>query len=165
MKGKLMTGRPPIPNEQKKLKGTYRPGRNPVPIAQVQQLDRAQEMPQPLSPLGDAGEAFWISIWQTGLNWISPQTDIHLVQLVAEQFDERAELREKVRTNSIARERSGLRELEKQLTGNLAALGLNPSDRARLGFALVKTESKLENFLRMKEQRRTDREMDQELGK
>lgn len=160
-----ITGRPPIPNEQKKLKGTYRPGRNPVPVAQAQELERAQEIPKPLSPLGDSGQSFWVSIWQTGLNWISPQTDIHLVQLVAEQFDERAELRESVRTNSIPRERSGLRELEKQLTGNLAALGLNPSDRARLGFALVKTESKLENFLRMKEQRRTDREMDQELGK
>lgn len=147
-----MTGRPPIPNEQKKLKGTYRPGRNLAPVAQAQELERAQEIPKPLRPLGDAGQSFWLSIWETGLNWISPQTDIHLVQLVAEQFDERAELRESVRTNSIPRERSGLRELEKQLTSNLAALGLNPSDRARLGFALVKTESKFEEFMRLKMQ-------------
>jgi hypothetical protein len=72
------------------------------------------------------------------------------VQLVAEQFDERAKLRNLVETGGVPRDRSGLRELEKQITGNLAALGLNPSERARLGFALVKTEGKLEAILKMR---------------
>jgi len=144
-----MTGRPPKPIEQKKLVGTYRPDRVPLdPSATT--LERASEPPKPIRPLGEAGAAFWQSIWATGVNWIAPQTDIHLVQLVAEQFDERDNLRALVLADSVPRDRSGLRELEKQLTGNLAALGLNPSERARLGFAVVKTESKLAELMRLR---------------
>jgi len=147
-----MTGRPPTPNEEKQRRGTLRKDRVPA-IADAQTLARATETPQPLRPLDEAGLAFWNSIWLEALNWISPQTDIYLVQVVAEQFDERDELRNKVKADGAPRERAGLRELEKQLTSNLAALGLNPSDRARLGFALVQTENKLDKLMRMKNQR------------
>jgi hypothetical protein len=153
--GRIMTGRPPKPIEQKKLIGTYRPGRTLLD-ANSTELERAIELPQPLQPLSEAGLNFWGSVWGAGVNWISPKTDIHLVQLVAEQFDERAKLRNLVETGGVPRDRSGLRELEKQITGNLAALGLNPSDRARLGFAVVKTESKLEAFFRSVESRRAE---------
>lgn len=149
-----MTGRPPKPIEQKKLIGTYRPDRSLLNPNETL-LERAKELPQPLRPLGEAGQAFWVSIWESGVNWIAPQTDIHLVQLVAEQLDEREQLRELVAADAVPRDRSGLRELEKALTGNLAALGLNPSDRARLGFAVVKTEGKLEALLRMKAERQS----------
>jgi hypothetical protein len=70
---------------------------------------------------------------------------------LAEQYDERDELKALVRDAALPRDRSGLREIEKQITGNLAALGLNPSDRARLGFAVVKTEGKLEAIMRMRQ--------------
>ncbi len=146
-----MTGRPPTPNEEKKRRGTYRPGRD-ASLANVQELDRATEPPQPLRPLGEAGLAFWRSVWGNGLNWIAPQSDIYLVQIIAEQFDERATLRDLVMKEGVPRERSGLRELEKQLTSNLAALGLNPSERTRLGFAFVKTESKLAQLFRQRDE-------------
>lgn len=142
-----MTGRPPTPKEVKKARGTYRPSRDTA-LSETQELDRATEPPQPLRPLGEAGLAFWESVWANGLNWIAPQSDIYLVQVIAEQFDERATLRDLVMKEGVPRERSGLRELEKQLTSNLAALGLNPSERTRLGFAFVKTESKLARLLR-----------------
>ena len=144
-----MTGRPPKPIEQKKLLGTYRPDRVPLNPSETA-LERATEPPEPLRALGEAGAAFWQSIWSAVVNWIAPQTDIHLVQLVAEQFDEREQLRALVIAEAVPRDRSGLRELEKQITGNLAALGLNPSERARLGFAVVKTESKLAELMRWK---------------
>jgi hypothetical protein len=144
-----MTGRPPKPIEQKKLVGTYRPDRVKLNPDETQ-LERATETPQPLRPLGEVGLAFWGSVWEAGVNWIAPQTDIHLVQLLAEQFDERDELKALVRDEALPRDRSGLRELEKQITGNLAALGLNPSDRARLGFAVVRTEGQLEAIKRMR---------------
>jgi hypothetical protein len=144
-----MTGRPPKPIEQKKLLGTYRPDRVPLNPSETA-LERATEPPEPIRALGEAGAAFWQSIWSAGVNWIAPQTDIHLVQLVAEQFDERDELKALVRAEALPRDRSGLRELEKQITSNLASLGLNPSDRARLGFAVVKTEGKLEAIMRMR---------------
>ena len=149
VRDKKMTGRPPKPIEQKKLIGTYRPGRTLLDPNNTE-LERAIELPKPLQPLSEAGLNFWGSVWGAGVNWISPKTDIHLVQLVAEQFDERARLRDLVETGGVPRDRSGLRELEKQITGNLAALGLNPSERARLGFALVKTEGKLEAILKMR---------------
>ena len=144
-----MTGRPPKPTEQKKLLGTYRPDRVKLNPDETQ-LERVTETPQPLRPLGEVGLAFWGSVWQAGVNWIAPQTDIHLVQLLAEQYDERDALKALVRDEALPRDRSGLRELEKQITGNLASLGLNPSDRARLGFAVVKTEGRLEALMRMR---------------
>jgi hypothetical protein len=144
-----MTGRPPKPIEQKKLIGTYRPGRTPHDPYETE-LERANDSPKPLRDLGEAGVTFWNSVWTSGANWIAPKTDIHLVQILAEQFDERATLKSLVEANAVPRDRSGLRELEKQITGNLAALGLNPSDRARLGFAVVKTESKLEAIMKMR---------------
>jgi hypothetical protein len=51
------------------------------------------------------------------------------------------------------RARSGLRELERQIVSQLALLGFTPSDRARLGLAEVKKESKLEELLRRKDER------------
>jgi hypothetical protein len=51
------------------------------------------------------------------------------------------------------RVRSGLRELERQIVSQLALLGFTPSDRARLGLAEVKKESKLEELLRRKDER------------
>ena len=49
--------------------------------------------------------------------------------------------------------RSGLRELERQIISQLALLGFSPSDRARLGIAEVKKESKLDELLRRKAER------------
>lgn len=145
-----MTGRPPLPIEQKKLKGTYRPGRTVLPQSQQTQLERAHGIPEPLGPLGEMGTQFWELVWGGGVNWISPQCDLQFVQIVAEQIDERHDLQRLVREKAVARDRSGLRELEKQITSNLAALGFNPSDRARLGFGIVKAESKFEEFMRRK---------------
>jgi hypothetical protein len=56
------------------------------------------------------------------------------------------------------RARSGLRELERQIVSNLALLGFTPSDRARLGLAEVKKESKLEEIIRRREERDRERE-------
>lgn len=158
----MTTGRPPIPIEQKKRVGTYRPSRSPIPLTDAQELPAATEPPKPLRPLGEAGQAFWNSIWATGLTWIAPQSDTHLVQLVAEQFDERESLRDQVLTLKAPRDRVALRELEKQLTSNMAALGLNPSERARLGFAFVKTENALERWFRESNERLSARQEQRE---
>jgi HPt (histidine-containing phosphotransfer) domain-containing protein len=153
----MTAGRPNKPIELKKKHGTYRPGRTPANVTPIS-LERAETTPEPLRPLGEAGQAFWLSIWKEGINWISPQTDIFLVQVTAEQFDEREQLKEIISNDPQPRNRSGLRELDKQITGNLAALGLNPAERSRLGFALVKTESKLEELMRRKRENEERRE-------
>jgi len=73
--------------------------------------------------------------------------------MTAQQFDERDTLRAIVSEQpENPRLRSGLRELEKAITGNLAQLGFTPSDRSRLGFAEVQKESKLQELIRRKEE-------------
>lgn len=144
-----MTGRPTIPNELKQQRGTYRPGRQQG-NATTQELLSPGTIPTPLRELDTAGLYFWQTTWTAGLLWISPQTDIHLMQLVAEQFDERQQLRDQVLEHGEPRDRANLRELEKHIASNLGNLGLNPSERSRLGFAIVKTESKLEALFEKK---------------
>jgi len=75
------------------------------------------------------------------------------VTMTAQQFDERETLRAIVSEQpENPRLRSGLRDLEKAITSNLAQMGFTPSDRSRLGFAEVKKEGKLEQLRRMMEE-------------
>jgi hypothetical protein len=74
--------------------------------------------------------------------------------MTAEAITERESLRGLVAANpDNPKARSGLRELERQIISQLALLGFTPSDRARLGIAEVKKESKLEELLRRKAER------------
>ena len=144
-------GRPPIPTELKRLRGTLRPGRLPAnaPLVALVEPVEAPGEPQGLS---DGGLAFWEAAW--GCNWISQNSDYFLVLMTAEGLSERDSLRALLDIDpGNFRARSGLRELERQIVSQLALLGFTPSDRARLGLAEVKKESKLEELLRRKDER------------
>lgn len=138
-------GRPPKPIEEKRRLGN--PGKRALPSAsEVVPLEAANGIPEPLRPLGKMGLEFWERTWQVGMNWISPKADIELMMMTAEMIDERTILRTLVfqdRNADRPKLRAGLRELEKQIQSNLALLGLSPADRARLGLAEVKRQSKL----------------------
>ena len=86
-------GRPPKPVEQKRRAGN--PGKRPLPDAVIA-IPTSPTVPEPHRPLGQAGRQFWERVWNVGFTWISPQMDIELLQIVAEQIDERAALRVKV---------------------------------------------------------------------
>lgn len=149
-------GRPVIPIELKRLKGTLRADRLPS-NAPLERL--CEPLQAPIEPLGLSGQgsAFWEAVW--GCNWISHKSDYYLVLLTAEAISEREGLRDLVaREPENSKARSGLRELERQIISQLALLGFSPSDRARLGIAEVKKESKLEELLR----RKADREKELE---
>ena len=144
-------GRPVIPNEIKRLKGTLRADRLPSNSPLVSLVEPLEA---PIEPLGlsEQAVAFWGSVW--GCNWISHKSDYYLVLLTAEAISEREALRDLVaREPENSKARSGLRELERQIISQLALLGFSPSDRARLGIAEVKKESKLEELLRRKAER------------
>jgi hypothetical protein len=144
-------GRPPIPTELKRLRGTLRPGRLPAnaPLIALVEPVEAPGEPQGLS---GGGLAFWEAAW--GCNWISQNSDYFLVLMTAEGLSERDSLRALLDIDpGNFRARSGLRELERQIVSQLALLGFTPSDRARLGLAEVKKESKLEELLRRKDER------------
>ena len=59
-----------------------------------------------------------------GQTWLSPQTDIELLLMTCEMVDERWNLRIKVLQDNRPEERKGLRDLERQLIGNLSLLDL-----------------------------------------
>jgi hypothetical protein len=141
-------GTKPIPNEIKKKNGTYREDRHGV--AGLVALPQVPGIPEAPETLEATGLEAWERIF-TNAPWIHKETDKEIVRILCESLDEREQLRSHlVEDKDNWRARTGLRELEKQIGSILASLGLNPSDRARYGFAIVKTESKLEEFLRRK---------------
>jgi hypothetical protein len=142
-------GRPPKPVEQKRLTGN--PGKRKLPdLNEVALIPAAETIPEPPRPLMKYGREVWDNVWALGVNWISPNTDIELLLMTCEMIDERWNLRVKVMQTDDAKMRRGLRELDRLIIGNLSLLGFTPADRTRLGWAEVKTQSKLEQLLALR---------------
>lgn len=108
--------------------------------------------PEPLRQLGPFGTSFWDRVWRSGAVWISPSTDIELVQMLCEWIDERAQLRLRVFQDGEWRDRNALRALDSQIVSGMSMLGFTPTDRTRLGLAEVKFENKLDEYRRRKAQ-------------
>lgn len=142
-------GRPPKPIEQKRLTGN--PGKRALPDQSlVQIIERADGIPEPGRPLLKYGRELWDKVWEAGINWISPTTDMELLLMTCELVDERWNLRIKVMQNDDSKMRRGLRELDRLIIGNLSLLGFTPSDRSRLGVAEVKAQSKYQQLMEAK---------------
>jgi len=148
-------GRPPKPVEQKRRSGN--PGKRPLPATTIA-IPTSPVVPVPHRPLGPAGQQFWERVWAVGFTWISPQMDIELLQLVAEQIDERVALRMRVLKQNDWRDRAALRSLDAQVLDCLSLLGFTPVDRARLGFVEVKIKNELEEFRKRKADNRSNLE-------
>ena len=146
-------GRPPKPVEQKRRIGN--PGKRPLPEVTIA-IPTSSIAPIPHRPLGPAGQQFWDRVWAVGFTWISPQMDIELLQLVAEQIDERVALRMRVLKQNDWRDRAALRSLDAQVLDCLSLLGFTPVDRARLGFVEVKIKNELEEFRKRKADNRSN---------
>ena len=146
-------GRPPKPVEQKRRSGN--PGKRPLPATTIA-IPTSPIVPVPHRPLGPAGQQFWERVWAVGFTWISPQMDIELLQLVAEQIDERVALRMRVLKQGDWRDRAALRSLDSQVLDCLSLLGFTPVDRARLGFVEVKIKNELEEFRKRKADNRSN---------
>jgi phage terminase small subunit len=139
-------GRPPVPVEQKRLLGN--PGKRPLPDKKsLQQLEPITKIPNPPRQLFEAGQELWDRVWENGLTWISPHSDIELLIMTCEQIDERIKLRTSVWNNNRSDERKALRALDKEIVSNLSLLGFTPTDRTRLGVAEVKKMSRLEEII------------------
>jgi hypothetical protein len=137
-------GPPPRPNEEKRRLGN--PGKRPLPaLSDIVALAPATETPPPLRPLGAVGLGLWERAWSCGARWISPQTDIELLQILCEQLDERAALRLDV-LRGAWHERSALRDIDAQIVRALSLLGFTPADRSRLGVAEVQAQTTLQKL-------------------
>jgi hypothetical protein len=92
----------------------------------------------------------WDRIWNSGVNWISPDTDIELLLMTCEMVDERWNLRIKVMQNDNMQMARRLDNLSRIIAANLSLLGFSPADRSRLGLAEVARVSKLAELKQMK---------------
>lgn len=128
------------------------PGKRALPSGTLE-LPRAAETPEPHRPLLKYGQELWDKVWDAGVNWISPNTDIELLLMTCEMVDERWNLRVKVMQTDDARLRRGLRDLDRLIVSNLSLLGFTPSDRSKLGVAEVKAQTKLEELMAKKASR------------
>ena len=80
-----------------------------------------------------------------GRQWLA-QTDSTALALLRESLEERQALREVVIATQSETARKALRDLDKQIIGQLSLLGFDPAARARLGLAEVKAASTLEKL-------------------
>ena len=148
----MPAGRPTKPIEQKRLTGN--PGKRALPEqSAIMLIPQASETPEPARPLLKYGQELWDRVWESGINWISPNTDLEILLMTCELIDERWNLRVRVMTDNNPKDRRGLRELDRQIVSNLGLLGFTPSDRSRLGVAEVKKMSKLEELMAKKANR------------
>jgi hypothetical protein len=148
----MPAGRPTKPIEQKRLIGN--PGKRPLPEqSAIMLIPQASNTPEPARPLLKYGQELWDRVWESGINWISPNTDLELLLMTCEMIDERWNLRVRVMTDNNPKDRRGLREIDRQIVSNLGLLGFTPSDRSRLGVAEVKKMSKLEELMSKKANR------------
>jgi len=70
--------------------------------------------------------------------------------MIDERWNLRAYIMSQKPENIDPKQRRALRELDRNITGNLAQLGLSPAERTRLGLAEVKRQSKLAELKGMK---------------
>jgi hypothetical protein len=142
-------GRPTKPIEQQRRNGNPSKRKLPAPNLVVAQ---ALEIPEPIRALGVSGNAFWNRVWAHGKSWISPTTDMDIVQLIAEQMDERSLLYQHIlrqHQQGIVdwQVRSQLRKLDSEIHRGLASIGFTPEMRTRLGLAEVRAQHAIESLI------------------
>ena len=137
-------GNPPKPHELARKLGN--PGKRALPaVTSLIMLPAADGIPVVLRPLMHEGQRLWNRVWSEGAVWLSPHTDIELVQMLAETMEEREALRAYVLSGDAEwRDRVALRNIDDQIKSMLSALGFTPVDRTRMGVAEVRGLSKLE---------------------
>lgn len=145
-------GRPPKPLEVKRrtgrTPGTDSGGRRLPAVADVVQLPQAHGVPDFPAGLEDAGQELWRRIWQDGLTWISPTTDMQAAEEACRSVDDVAAARRRYRATTDPKDAAALVALGKRLDDALSMIGFNPTARSRLGVAEVTRVSKLDALRR-----------------
>lgn len=152
-----MGGKPVVPNEVKKKRGTLRADRAPV-ISLKASLPRVgtAEPPFPLGPI--ATEAWHRIIGRAG-EWIAI-SDRDALAMLCQALEFHADLGARIAADGpvLFTEKGyayphpavGMRQTcEDAIRKWMATLGLTAADRTKLGIAMVETQSKLERYAQM----------------
>lgn len=153
-------GRPPKPIEHHRrvgrANGAKKADGRPLPVlAEVVALPQAAGMPDFPAGLGEDGQGLWRRIWQDGITWISPQTDIAQAEEACRALDDVQSARRRYRATTDPSDARALVALGKRLDEALSALGFTPTARSRLGVAEVRRVSALDELIAKRETRRS----------
>lgn len=131
-------------------------GGRPLPMAgEVVALPMAEGVPLLPAGIEAEGAELWKRIWQEGLTWISPQSDMAAAVEACHVADDLAIARRRYRATSDPKDAGALVALGKRFDDALSVLGFNPTARSRLGVAEVKRASALQNLIAQRQQGRT----------
>ena len=141
--------RPAVPVEKKRLLGN--PGKRALPGEDAVVLH--QDSVVAPEGLGSAGLRLWNRVFGEGEIWISSRLDVELLERTCRALD-RLVVLDKLFEEDPAERKTvmSINETEKLLASNLGLLGFTPADRARLGLAEIKRQSKLEELLARNEE-------------
>jgi P27 family predicted phage terminase small subunit len=104
--------------------------------------------------VGGRGLTEWNNIWKAGQVWLHPTEDYHWVEMIARAYNDIVQFRKKIEEDGlIVKGYAGqltahpllreIREAEAVIRKCLSILGFSPTDRARLGLAEIKRQSKI----------------------
>lgn len=143
---------PPVPNERKRARGN--PGKRALPkVTDVAILDPVSATPP--AHLKDGGRDAWVAIKQVA-PWIA-NSDGGMLLLLCEKIDRRDAMKAQLEMQSFTLLTDKgyvysnplvgmLGTIETDIVKIMSLLGLDPTDRTRLGLAEVKAQSTLEKM-------------------
>ena len=135
---------PAVPVEKKRMLGN--PGKRALPGEDAIVL-HAGRVPAP-EDLGAAGRALWSRVFDEGEIWISPRLDLSVLERTCRALDRAQVLEQEFYADPTNRQIvMSINETDKVIFSGLGLLGFTPSDRAKLGLAEVKRQSKLEELM------------------
>lgn len=146
-------GRPPKPAELKRRLGN--PGKRPLPARDnVIALPAVQGVPEFPATLEVEGKHLWAQIWSMAAIWLSPVTDVVMVQMACELADGRVAARRRYLATTEPADLRAWVAINNELRATLSALGFDPTARTRLGVAEVKAASAVDKLLERRQRRR-----------
>lgn len=153
-----MARRPePLERQQAKARGDGRtPGGREIVKAEYTLIKREDAPPMP-SGLQRRGKAEWAKVWASG-PWLLPSQDYAWVEQVARAYDDIDTYRKRVANDGLVVTGyagqtvahplvAEIRKCEETIRKCLSILGFSPTDRARLGLAVVKQETALQKYI------------------
>jgi hypothetical protein len=136
-----------VPNEIKRKRGTARADRGVPSASSVVALPMAEGVPDCPEDFGLAARGLWARVWQTGITWISPLSDIEAAEQTCRLADDLEVARRRYRVTSDPADGRMVATFDGSLASALSRLGFDPAARTRLGVAEVKRQSKLEELI------------------
>ena len=147
-----IAGRPPKPNELKRLMGN--PGNHPLPdLNVITHLPMAREIPPAPENLNQSGLDLWNRAWGVAITWLSPVSDIESIKNASHLADANEAARERYMVSTEPADAKAYVAINRAYTDALTSLGFDPVSRSRLGVAEVRAATSIDKLLEKRQNR------------